>query len=147
MQKNSNFALNEIWLKDLRFSNWLLIDWFSDNMLFISKSSSTAKKSVSESSKQKTVWSLVTGKTSINAENLWILKVVKIHFSFYQCVDLNDLFETIFYNSCLWMEQTLTGKSSDFWRSTKKKKIHHFFVLKVEYCMWYIVLSNLSFPS
>ena len=83
-------------------------------MLFISKSSSTAKKSVSEPSKQKTVRSLVTGKSSINAENLWILKVVKIHFSFDQCVGLNDLFRTMFYDSCLWMEQTQTGKSSDF---------------------------------
>ena len=53
----------------------------TDSMLFFSKSSSAAKHLFPESSKQSTVRSLVTGISSINAEILWTLKVVKSYFS------------------------------------------------------------------
>ena len=55
----------------------------TDSMLFFSKSSSAAKQSVPQSSKQSTGRSLVTGISSINVEILWTLKVVKSHFSFH----------------------------------------------------------------
>ena len=71
----------------------------TDRMLFFSKSSSAAKQSVPESSKQSTVRILVTGISSINAEIYWTLKVVNSHFLFRSCVGLNNLFRTMFHNS------------------------------------------------
>ena len=69
------------------------------SILYFYKSTAAVKQSAPECSKQSTFTNLGTGKSSVKAEIIWTLKVVKSYFSFCLYVGLNYLFRTMFHDS------------------------------------------------
>ena len=47
----------------------------------------------------KTVDHMIISESTLNAENLWILKVIQLHFSFRSCEGINKLFTVMFPDS------------------------------------------------